>query len=97
MIQTRFHALAKEELLHASDYYFQINPKLSEFFINSIESSLTRLSTFPQTGTPSVEGTRKIVVKYFPYLIIYKEYESEIIIFAIAHQAQKPHYWISRF
>lgn len=96
MIQTRFHALAKEELLHATDYYYQINPKLADYFINSVESALERISSFPKTGTPSVEGTRKIVLKHFPYLLFYKLYESEIIIFAVAHQAQKPHYWLSR-
>ena len=91
-----FLAAAREELLTAAEYYEAAAPGLGAEFIEDVERAVGRLSTFPKHGTPYVSDTRRIVLRRFPFDIVYLESNSELLIVAVAHQARRPFYWRSR-
>jgi len=91
-----FLAAAREELLAAAEYYEAASPGLGAEFIEDVERAVGRLSTFPKHGTPYVSDTRRIVLRRFPFDIVYLESNSELLIVAVAHQARRPFYWRSR-
>jgi toxin ParE1/3/4 len=55
-----------------------------------------RAVAFPQAGSPFTSNTRRVFAKGFPFSIIYRPQQEEIVIFAVAHHAQEPGYWRSR-
>ena len=42
------------------------------------------------------KNTRRWLVRSFPFGVIYKVGESEVLIVAVAHQRKRPEYWAGR-
>ncbi|MCH7935415.1 MAG: type II toxin-antitoxin system RelE/ParE family toxin, partial [Gemmatimonadetes bacterium] len=45
---------------------------------------------------PFQSGTRRVLLHRFPYIVVYKELEDEILVVAFAHHKQRPGYWRDR-
>lgn len=65
-------------------------------FRNAIKESLERIKHFPEAYSPISKRTRRCLVGKFPYGVIYKQAENEIVVVAVAHLHRKPEYWASR-
>ena len=92
----RFTEEARHEFLAEVSYYNEIEPGLGERFASSVEEAAARAVGFPQSGSPFASNTRRVFTKGFPFSIIYRPQQDEIVVFAVAHHAQKPGYWRSR-
>ncbi|MBI5208305.1 MAG: type II toxin-antitoxin system RelE/ParE family toxin [Candidatus Firestonebacteria bacterium] len=84
------------ELKDAIEYYNQEISGLGDNFYKELLSTISLIKKFPQACTNNSYHTRKIVLKIFPYKIIYTIWNKEIYIIAIAHQHREPDYWIER-
>lgn len=62
---------AEEEFYNAIHYYKQFDPALSSDFIQEFDRAVQRLIDFPQAGSPYLHGTKRIILKRFPYSIVY--------------------------
>ncbi|MBI5603535.1 MAG: type II toxin-antitoxin system RelE/ParE family toxin [Deltaproteobacteria bacterium] len=87
---------ARNEFLAEVAYYHEAGPGLAERFTAAIEEATARALAFPQAGSPSFSKTRRVFTKGFPFSVIYRQEKKGIIVFAVAHHAQKPGYWRSR-
>ena len=96
MSEPAFLQSAREEFLAAAEYYEAASPGLGAEFIEDVERAVTRLTTFPEHGSPYVADTRRIVLRRFPFDIVYIELESGLLIVAVAHQRKEPYYWQKR-
>lgn len=61
-----------------------------------MEACIERIATYPEVGTPHLLGTRRVLTRGFPFSIIYKAQEQQLVIVAVAHQRRKPEYWLRR-
>jgi plasmid stabilization system protein ParE len=93
---TRFHELARLEFLDNVAYYETIQVGLGERFRLSVEAAVARAAAMPFAGFPYNHGTRRVVLKKFPFSVIYLASPNEVVIFAVAHFKRKPGYWKSR-
>lgn len=91
-----FLAVAEEEFLVAAQNYAAISGTLGFAFIEEVERAVARIATFPEHGSPHYGGTRRVVLRRFPYDIVYREFGSELRIVAVAPQRSEPFYWRSR-
>lgn len=41
-------------------------------------------------------GARKLLVRSFPYLVIYRALPEHVLVLAIAHQRRHPDFWLGR-
>lgn len=96
MTTVRFLDAAGAELLAALDDYSTISPILGADFLDEIESVLDRIGTFPRHGSPYLHGTRHVVLRGFPFQLVYVLEGGEAIIAACAHQHREPGYWRRR-
>lgn len=96
MTTARFIPAARLELLAEIIYYNSAQPGLGARFSSAIEEATARALAFPRSGAPSRGNTRRVIVKDFPFSIIYREAPDGIVVFAVAHHAQPPYYWQSR-
>jgi hypothetical protein len=43
-----------------------------------------------------IEGTRRLLLRRFPFGLVYEVYEGKALILAIAHHRRRPGYWTER-
>ena len=54
------------------------------------------LAASPIINVPAFVDTRRILVKRFPYSIVFIEHEGDLWVVAFAHQHRRPGYWRQR-
>lgn len=91
------HPAAGADLNNAAAFYSeQANRQLGLVFITEFEKAVSLLSGNPELGTPWVFGTRRFVLRRFPFNIVYRLFPDHLFIIAIAHQKRRPGYWNQR-
>jgi plasmid stabilization system protein ParE len=88
---------AEKEFYKIVAYYKQFDQELSSDFIKEFDQSVEQLLTYPKAGNPYLHDTRRVIFDRFPYAIVYKIYNADIIIaHAIMHLKRQPDYWQER-
>ena len=86
---------AAVELQIAATFYEGEAVGLGVRFLEEVEAALDRLRTHPEIGAPAA-SFRKLVLKKFPFSLIYALEENELVVVAVAHHRQRPGYWKGR-
>jgi plasmid stabilization system protein ParE len=96
VIKVRFLPAAEAELLKEVTYYSKARAGTGRRFQAAIEAAVSRAATHPLGGAPSFKETRSVLVKGFPFSVVYRPSESELLIVAIAPHRKRPQYWAAR-
>ncbi len=96
MKSIRFLAAARRELLAETLHYSESGSGLGVKFVRSVEQALAIAVQFPRAGSPGPAATRKVMVKGFPFSVVYLQEKEGITVVAVAHHARRPGYWIDR-
>ena len=96
MKRLRLREEARAELLHETRYYEAKQEGTGKRFREAVNASFALILRFPAGGAPGPAQTRKTKVRGFPFTVVYREEESQVIVFAIAPDRQQPGYWLSR-
>ena len=93
---------ARVELGEILEYYAAQQPGLDAEFLAEFEHSSRQLGQFPEIGPvagglmTSVRRSRRLIMRRFPYLLIYSLAPASLTIVAIAHQSRRPGFWRNR-
>jgi toxin ParE1/3/4 len=92
---------AEDELIEAQKWYDRQRSGLGDEFRGAIEEAMERLIKAPLTASPIINlhptiDARQVLVKRFPYSIIFISLEEDIWVVAFAHQHRRPGYWRER-
>jgi toxin ParE1/3/4 len=96
VIAHRYLPLAREELIEAASFYEARVPGLGAAFLDDVDRSIEVLCESPQIGAAAGRTFRKLLLRRFPYSIIYALRGEEVVIVAVAHQRKRPGYWRRR-
>lgn len=96
MIQSRFLPTAEAELLTEVAYYSNVRAGLGIKFELAVESAVKNAVANPSGGAPSPKGTRSRLVKGFPFSVVYRASDTEILVVAVMHHRREPGYWAAR-
>ena len=80
----------------AYEWYAERNPFAANAFISELDHAISQIQTGPERWTMHLRGTRKFLLRRFPYGVIYRITESAIQVIAVAHGRRRPGYWKSR-
>ncbi|HCE44476.1 MAG TPA: type II toxin-antitoxin system RelE/ParE family toxin [Lentisphaeria bacterium] len=89
-------AVAEQELAEAILYYNSECPGLGYELALETKESLVRINSFPDAWPPFSRTTRRCLVNRFPYGILYRKNEDEIIVYGIMHLKRNPENWSKR-
>jgi toxin ParE1/3/4 len=67
-----------------------------EKFAHAVEEALSIAAQFPLAGSPGPASTRRVMVKGFPFSVVYLQDNGGIVVVALAHHSRRPGYWIGR-
>lgn len=96
MNEVPFLPAAEDEFLEAIAWYEEERPGLGGEFLAEVERATRRIVSFPLHGSPYLVGTRRIVLRRFPYSVVYWPDPDDLLVIAVAHSKRKPGYWRSR-
>ena len=96
MKRLRLTGEARAELLHETTYYEGRRKGTGSKFRESVNESFDLIRNYPQGGASGPANTRRTKVKGFPFTVVYRDTEQEIVVFAIAPDRQQPGYWLPR-
>ena len=94
--KVEFHEEAAREFLAAIDWYFSRSEEVASRFVVQVTSAVQLIAESPQCWPSHSLGTRKFVLRRFPFLVIYRERTDVIQVLAVAHSHRRPGYWKTR-
>jgi len=77
-------------------YYESCLQNLGSQFVTSVRRTVDLIQSHPEAGSVIGEKLRRIVVRGFPYTVVYHAEKAGIIVLALAHHKRRPGYWKSR-
>ena len=90
MIRPRFLPAAEAELLNEIIHYSNAREGLGIKFQAAIAAAVKKAAASPDSGAPSPKGTRRRLVKGFPFSVVYRATDVEL------HHRRQPEYWSGR-
>ena len=84
---------ALEDLQQAYSYYEENRTGLGEDFLLSVEASFNRISRYPKSFRVRYKKFRADWLNRFPYLIIFRIEEYEVVVFKVYHTSRNPSIW----
>lgn len=99
--KVRLLEVASEEAVEAAGWYEGERPGLGVEFHAALESALGLLEgdfppVTPVPGAPAKRGAKRIILKRFPYDVVFQVRGDEIVVIAVAHHGRRPGYWRDR-
>ena len=92
----RLHPDAIAEAKAAYDWYAERNPSVANAFISELDHAISQIQKTPERWAMHLRGTRKFLLRRFPYAVVYRITQSTIQVIAVAHGRRRPGYWKSR-
>ncbi len=96
MKQVIFSKYAKQELEDAVRYYELKLQGLGIKLENEVYKAIKQILEYPNAWSFESSNIRKCLLHRFPYKLLYSVEDDYIFITAVAHQHQKPNYWVER-
>ncbi len=96
MTEIQFHHGAAQELREAVRYYERQVAGLGNAFIAEVERTTALILDNPSIGAVTWQHYRQMLVRRFPFTVVYGTREGMLYVIAVAHQHRRPHYWKAR-
>ncbi len=90
------HPDARIDALEAYDWYSQHSQKTADAFQEEFRDAGRAIEHSPELWARYLFGTRRYLMKRFPFVIVYRVAPERIEIVAVAHGRRKPGYWERR-
>lgn len=81
---------AKQDVIEIVDWYDYKQLGLGDRFYKELLTEFERIKKNPAIFPFYKKDFRRVVIKHFPYLIIFKLTEKEIIIYAVVYGGRNP-------
>ena len=65
----------------------------AEAFLNALDRTIDLISRHPEQYQSYEFGTRRAMLRKFPYLIVFRQGTGGLEIIAVAHARRRPGYW----
>ena len=96
MKNLRIHEAARREANLATIWYAERNISAARRFRDNLLAGFSGAAACPQRYPVYLHGTRRVVLRRFPYFIVFFDWQDEIYVVAVAHAKRRPGYWKRR-
>jgi plasmid stabilization system protein ParE len=87
---------ALEEAVAAAHWYAERSATAAAAFSDEIDEAESAIVRLPDAWPRFEHGTRRYLLRRFPFSLVYRVEASRIVIVAVAHGRRSPGYWHSR-
>jgi plasmid stabilization system protein ParE len=90
----RFHPQAEREYLTALAWYRERSLIAAINFESALEQAVERIRDAPERWPIYFNEFQRYILRQFPFSLVYEDFSSEIVVFAVAHGRRQPGYWM---
>ena len=90
MYQLVFKPRAISMVKEAYDWYEEQQTGLGELFLHELESCYDKLEAWPVSFTKIKKNYRHIIIRTFPYVIVYEVIQNDVVIYSVFHTSRSP-------
>lgn len=94
--EIELHPEAVAEARDAREWYAERSSLAADAFMAELDVAIDRIWDSPERWAIYLHGTRRYLMKRFPYLIVYRALDDKLQVIAVAHGKRKPGYWRHR-
>jgi hypothetical protein len=87
---------ASAEMNAAADEYDEASPGLGDQFLATVERAFDIIISAPHRWPRVDSRHHRYVVRRFPFSVLYRYSETEVVFVAVAHHRRQPGYWERR-
>ena len=95
-LEVEFDPAAADEAAAAENWYREQSESAAAAFIAELDRAIARIGDAPERWSEHAHGTRRFVMRRFPFSVIYRVGHSTVTVFAVAHARRLPGYWEGR-
>lgn len=88
-----YHPDAVSEAAAARSWYAKVAPRLGVAFADELAWATDQIAAAPNRWTQHRHGTRIVMFRHFPYVVIYRHHDNRVQIIAVHHAKRRPDYW----
>jgi toxin ParE1/3/4 len=96
VIPYTLHPEAEAEIDATATVYEAQRSGLGASFVAAVEQAVSFLRTYPEAGAPIDRSFRRVLVRRFPYAVIYRLDPDGAFVVAVGHVRRRPGYWLHR-
>ena len=96
LLPIEVHPDAAAEAGTAVQWYRERNEAAANAFLAELDRAMKMIAERPQMWPEYVGGTRRFLLRHFPFSVVYRRRSENIQVIAIAHGRRKPGYWKNR-
>jgi plasmid stabilization system protein ParE len=90
------HPAAAAEAEAAVRYYAHRNPNAAVAFAEELDAAIARIVAEPHVFLVHELGTRRLLLRTFPFSVVFRFDEVSVLVVAVAHGNRRPGYWVGR-
>jgi plasmid stabilization system protein ParE len=91
-----YHPGAEDDYVEPFAWYFDRSSAIIEDFEREVDRGLRLILQSSLSWPKFDDQRRKMILRKFPYSIIYEIIDQEIVVLAVAHGRRRLHYWRER-
>ena len=91
-----FHPDSIRDAQSAYGWYYNNSPSAADGFIAEIDEAMELIIKHPKRWPEFIYGTRRYLLKRYPFSLVYLETAKEIQVIAVAHAKRRPGFWKER-
>ena len=92
----RFHPAAADETAAAAEWYTERSARAAGRFLDELDHLLERIAEAPHSFPVFDGDLRRAVFRRFPFYVVFRADDSNVVVFAVAHARRRPGYWRDR-
>ncbi|MBL8380700.1 MAG: type II toxin-antitoxin system RelE/ParE family toxin [Burkholderiales bacterium] len=96
VLSVRLSDEAVVEARHAFAWYRERNPQAAGAFLKELDQAVESIANSPAAWPLYMEGTRRRLLRRFPFSLVYRVRTDHVEVIAVAHQRRRPGYWMER-
>ena len=90
------HRLAIREIQKTASAYDKKSLHLGDRFTAEVQHAFARIRENPNIAAENERRERQIVLRRFPYKVIYRVLPDRAVVIAVSHQKRREGYWRRR-
>jgi hypothetical protein len=91
-----FHPAAVAEARAAHSWYAERSALAAAAFVYEIDHAVELIAASPERWPAYVFGTQRLLLRRYPFSIVYRHYGDLALVLAFAHTRRRPGYWRGR-
>jgi plasmid stabilization system protein ParE len=91
-----FHPRALQEAENAVAWYAERSMRAAERFVEEVEAAVAAIRETPERWSRFDGEARRMLLRRYPYIVIYRVLTDRIQVLAVAHGRRRPGYWHER-